>query len=113
MCTRQSITFFLDGYFLGFCGEGGGNVRDRSGLLMAIAAIERRTGGTDWRDGMHKRMSDEDKSPQFRSFARRVSHGWCRFSASRHAVVVAIAYGLLSPTVCRHVIKCAEPIGFL
>jgi hypothetical protein len=29
------------------------------------------------------------------------------------AVVATIAYGLLSPTLCLHFVKCAEPIGFL
>ena len=81
---------------------------------MAIAKIERRTGGADWRKRAHKRYSEDDEGPTDQEL-RGTGYAWLvpmrRITAI--AVVATIAYGLLSPTLCLHFINCAEPIGFL
>jgi hypothetical protein len=114
MCTWQSITYFLDGYFFVFF------VLTVVALfvtavssLTAVAKIERRTGGTDWRKRMHKRMSDEDEGPSDQEL-RATGYAWLVpvRRVTIIAVVVTIVYGLVSPTLCLHFIKCAEPIGF-
>ena len=110
MCTWQSITYLLDGYiFVLFALTVVANFVMGAASLSAVAKIERRSGGTDWR----KRWSRDDEGPTDQEL-RGTGYAWLlpirRITAI--AVVATITYGLLSPTLCPHFIKCAEPIGF-
>jgi hypothetical protein len=115
MCTWQSITYFLDVYFFVFFGLTVVAIFVTGwGSLAAVATIEKRAGGTDWRKRLRKRWSRDDDTPSNQEL-RGTSYAWLvpvrRLTTI--AVIAAIAYGSLSPTLCLHFIKCAEPIGFL
>lgn len=74
MCTWQGITYFLDGYFFVFF------VLTVVAIflagwasLAAVAKIERRSGGADWRKRMHKRWSRDDDGPSDQAVPREAS----------------------------------------
>ena len=91
---------FLDGYFFVFFWLAVLGIWVTSvSSFIAIAKIEKRTGGTDWRKWARKPSDHE---------LRVTSYGWL-VPVRRITVIVAvatIAYGLLSPTL-------RKPIGFL
>lgn len=114
MCAWQSITYLLDVYFFVFFALTVLAIFVTGwSSLAAVATIEKRAGGTDWRKRLHTRWARDDDRPSAQEL-RGTGYAWLvpmrRITAV--AVVVTIAYGLLSPTLCLHFIKCAEPIGF-
>ena len=114
MCAWQSITYMLDGYFFVlFALTVVAIFVTGAASLSAVAKIERRSGGADWRKRLHKRWSRDDEGPTDQELC---GTGYACLVPMRRitaiALVATITYGLLSPTLCLHFIKCAEAIGF-
>jgi hypothetical protein len=115
MCTWQSITYVLDVYFFVFFALTVVAILVTGwASLAAVATIEKRAGGADWRRRFRKRWYRDEDGPSNQEL-RGTSYAWLvpvrRLTTI--AFVAVLAYGSLSPTLCLHFIKCAEPIGFL